>query len=468
MPVIPAFNPLTSSAFVLTPRRIYAPKYNKKQDELWDYYDRLVEFQSAVSWKANAMSRVRLVAAEIVPGSSTPEVLHEGPAAELVSNFAGGVGGQSQIMRDMTTHLSVPGEGWLIGEYDEYGAEVWQIYSAEEFRISNNETFQVKFGPGKGNWRELDSVDSVVLRFWESHPRRKWEAVSPAQHALGAMMELDLINKRIIAEIVSRLASNGILLYDKGKLSLPNLPPAEGAEAEDPFAALLVEVGSAGIKDPLSPSATLPIPIGYDLGDLHDINPEMLMRLVTFAGPISEKLLEQRESAKRAVAVGLDVPADQITGVADLNHWNLWKVEEQGVKIHIAPTAETICHTISKGYLVPGLEAGGHSLIGPSGGRIVTWYDPADIIMRPDRSDVVRAAYDRLEASGEALRRESGLSETDKPTPEELEEMIEKLTARRALSARRSVSVDDDGITPGVESDESIPDTLDDGPEADE
>jgi hypothetical protein len=50
------------------------------------------------------------------------------------------------------------------------------------------------------------------------------------------------------------------------------------------------------------------------------------------------------------------------------------------------------------------------------------WYDPSEIVVRPDKSEKVVVAYDRGEASGDALRRESGLDEADKPEDEDLRE----------------------------------------------
>ena len=115
------------------------------------------------------------------------------------------------------------------------------------------------------------------------------------------------------------------------------------------------------------------------------------------------------------------------------------QVEESGIKLHIAPDAEMICHALTKGYLMPVLRAEGERLgedllIGPNGGRIVMWYDPSEIVQRPDKSDDAILAYDRMEINGAAMRRETGFSESDKPTPEDLEDMTDKLE-RRSMGA---------------------------------
>jgi hypothetical protein len=99
-----------------------------------------------------------------------------------------------------------------------------------------------------------------------------------------------------------------------------------------------------------------------------------------------------------------------------------------------------ICHALTKGYLVPMLRAesnerGEDLLRGPNGGRIIMWYDPSEIVQRPDKSAAADEAYDRMEINGVAYRREKGFSESDAPTDEDLEEMAEKLRLRAQASA---------------------------------
>jgi hypothetical protein len=430
---LPAFGTtLIASASVLSPVRAYNPQYTSVQDQLWDYYYRLEEFSAAVNWKGNALSRVRLLAAEYIPGGDEPLPIAEGPAADAVARLAGGIGGQSQLMKLMGIHYNVPGEGWLVGHEDEDGEEIWAVYSADELRVREG-VYQLRVGESQRAWEALGS-DTMVVRFWRPDERYSYRATSVAAHALGSMSELDLINKRIVAETVSRLASNGILLYDRGKLSFPQTANPSGVEGQDPFAQVLVEVASRGIKDAMSAEAALKLPVGVDLGDNTETKLADVMMALDLSNPIDDKLIPQRESAIRRLATALDLPSDLLLGVSGMNHWGAAQVEESGIKLHIAPDAEMICHALTKGYLTPVLRAGGHDLIGPNGGRIVMWYDPSEIVQRPDKSDDAILAYDRLEISGRALRREIGMSESDKPSSADLDEMTDKLE-RRSMGA---------------------------------
>jgi hypothetical protein len=445
---LPAFGTtLVASASVLSPMRSNNPEYNEIQDRLWEYYYSLEEFSAAINWKANALSRVRLLAAEYIPGGDEPLPIAEGPAADAVARLAGGIGGQAQLMKLMGIHYGVPGEGWLVGRTVEDDEEIWNVYSADELRVKDG-VYQLKVGENSRSWESLGS-DVMIVRFWRPDARYSYRARSIAANALGSMSELTLINNRIIAETISRLASNGILLYDMDRLSISQLPNPDGVDGVDPFAKVLVEIGARGIKDPQSAEAALKTPIGVRLGDATDRKLADVMEVIDLSNPIDDKLIPQRESAIRRLATALDLPSDLLLGVSGMNHWGAAQVEESGIKLHIAPDAETICHALTKGYLHPILRAEGERtgenlLVGPNGGRIVMWYDPSEIVQRPDKSDDAILAYDRMEINGQALRREVGFSESDAPTEPELDAMTDKLLRRSvATGAQAAQSVGD-------------------------
>lgn len=429
---LPSFNNIVASARILPPRRMHDPSYDSVQDQLWDFYERLEEFATAVHWKANMLSGIRLVAAEFIPGDDEPKILDEGPAADAVAQFAGGVGGQSQLIQEMAVHINVPGEGWLAGFFDDENREQWRVFSAEEIRVKQGR-YQFREDEGRSAWQDLGE-DAVVVRFWRPSPRRGWQAMARAAHAIGAMTELDLINKRIMAETASRMASNGVILYDKDRLSFGDTPSPGGVDSVDPFAQVLVDVGSRGMKDALSSEATIKIPIGASRGDNTDVALEDLILPIDLSNPISERILDQRGSAIQRIASVLEITTERMTGMSDLSHWGQAQVEESGIQVYIAPDMELLVHGLTEGYLLPWLAAGEHDLIGPNGGKIVVWYDPSNIIQRPDRSGVATEAYDRMELSPHSYRREIGFSDGDKPTDEELEEMTDKLQRRNTTT----------------------------------
>jgi hypothetical protein len=52
--------------------------------------------------------------------------------------------------------------------------------------------------------------------------------------------------------------------------------------------------------------------------------------------------------------------------------------------------------------------------------RIRLWYDPSEVVTRPNRNQDAVAAYDRYALSGRALREANGFNEDDAPSPTEV------------------------------------------------
>lgn len=416
-PVPPA---LTAAAMpVKRPEQQFLQQTANWQEEAWRYYDELGEFNTGVNWLAAMMSRVRLRAAELQDDTDEPRTLGAGPAADVVGSLSGGVGGQSQLMRSMAIQTSVPGDCYLVGQDNpEEEHEDWTVRSSDEVRVQNRKFQVVSDRYPTIVWSDLPP-DSMPVRIWKPHARFYHVSDSVARAALPIMRELELVNRHIVAQYLSRLASAGILL-------LPNeveFPVREEfADAPDPFTAEFVEIAMESIRQPGTASAVVPMPIKVPAEYVDKI------KHIDFTLKIDEKILDKRSSAINRLANKLDIPAEILTGRAQTNHWTAWLLDEDGLKTHIAPTAETICDSLTRGYLWPRLRASGMSAKEYS--KFVVWYDMSELAQRPDKSANAQAAYDRMELSGEALRREGGFDEDDAPEAEELVTMALKALVR--------------------------------------
>lgn len=393
------------------------PKTDSWQAEAWAYYDDLGEFRYGIDWRANMVSRVRLRVGRIRPGTDEPELLDSGPVVDILNKLLNGaVAGPEHMMRSSATQLGVPGECWLVGETKNPTTEEWRIRSAAEIRRSTKTgaTWEViddaASGGGQEKWRTL-SKDALVCRVWEPHARKFHIADSPARAARTVMRELELVNRHISAQYLSRLASAGLLLIPD-EISFPVRPEFE--DAFDPFMAEWVETARATIQNPGSAGAAVPIPMRAAAELLEKI------RFIDFSLKGDEKILEKRDSAIRRLATQMDLPAEILLGMGDVNHWSAWQLEESGVKVHILPMVERICYAFTVGYLTPRMKAAGLDNLD----EFVVWYDASEITMRPDRSVQATEAYDRNEIDGEAYRREIGMDETDMPDDVELERQI--------------------------------------------
>jgi hypothetical protein len=388
------------------------------QNEAWGYYDTLGEFNYAVTWLSNMLSRVRLRAAEVNLDTDEPSLLSTGLPAEIMGMMGMGPGGKAELMKRLAIHLAIPGECYLIGE-ETGGVEQWMVRSVDEVRASGNK-YQVtnENNPNLGNkWRDL-APNALPVRVWQPHARFYHLADSPARSALTIMHELELVNRHIAAQYLSRLASAGVLVIPD-EISFP--VREEFADAEDPFMMEWIEIAATAIKKPGSASSVVPIPLRVPAEYVKDI------QHLDFTLALDDKILDKRDQVIRRLATKLDIPSDVMLGLADTNHWSAWAAEEQGLKVHIAPYAETICHALTTGYLAPRLKASDEAA---EPGQFVAWYDMSELTQRPDRSQNALNAYDRFELSGTALRREIGFDEDDAPTDEELKDILLKSTIR--------------------------------------
>jgi hypothetical protein len=426
-PVVPEQHAVTAAASTITsPRTELLRTTDAWQEEAWGYYDDLGPFRYAIEWKSAMLSRVRLYAAKLTPGEDEPVRAEAGTAVDLMTTLGGGVAGQAQLMADLATQLDVPGEGYLIGETIN-GVEQWTVRSTDEVQARNRQ-FQVmdenSTSSSGARWRPLEA-NSLVNRVYRPHRRYHYLADSPARAARSTMRELELVNRHILAQYLSRLASAGVLVMPD-EVTFP--VREEFADASDPFMAEWIEIAREAISKPGTASAVVPIPMKIP-GEWVD-----KVKHIDFTLKIDDKIIEKRESAIKNLASQLNIPAEVLLGMGDLNHWGAWQVDAAALKTNIAPDAELICQAITTGYLQPRLKASG--VKDPE--SWVVWYDMSELALSPDRGADAFQAYDRMEIDGAALRRETGFDEADKPEGDELKEQALKVIIKTLPSGAGS------------------------------
>lgn len=401
-----------AAAPVRRPESQFLQRTQAWQEEAWGFYDTCGEANYGVAWLANMMSQVRLRAGKLIPGADEPEILDNGLAAEIVATMAGGVGGQSHLMRSLATQLQIPGDSYLVGEEvgeEGGGTEVWTVRSVEEVRVQNGRYQTVADRIPSIEWRDLPA-GSVPVRIWRPHARYHSLADSPMRSALPILRELELVNRHITAQYLSRLASAGVVIFPD-EVTFPVREEFE--DADDPFVAEWIEVAAEAIRTPGTAAAVVPIPIRVPAEYVDKV------KFLDFTLQLDEKIIEKRDAAINRLATKLDIPTEVLTGMGKVNHWTAWQLDEGALKTHIAPLVEIICYSLTTGYLQPRLKASGQD----DWASYVYWYDLSELAIRPDNSANAKDAYDRLEISGEAYRRENGFDESDKPSMDELAEL---------------------------------------------
>lgn len=396
------------------------------QRQAWAYFAAIGPLNYGLTWLSNAMSRVALVVAEVHPGNEEPEILEDGPAVEILNQLKWD---ESAIMADLTIQMSVPGRGYLVGTELGPGVRDWKVYSPDQIRPAQaNRSWEWELWELGKQWIPLQDALVAVIR--DGDDRYDWVDNSTVRAALGVLREIDLYDKEIISSLVSRIANNGILLVPQ-EVTFPTR--AGFNDNTDPFMQMLVETARQSIKDPGSASAAIPMPIKVPAQFI-----EKFRHLIVAAG-VDDKVLNAREKAFNILAGTVNLPKEIMLGMGDANHWSAWQLEDSAIKTHISPVAEVLCRGLTLGFLYPQLKAANAPLVGPNGGRLVVWYDPAALTMRPDLSERAVALYDRDEISGEALRRETGFTDDDAPDAAQLREQVLKKLAKVAQHALRAV-----------------------------
>jgi hypothetical protein len=237
-------------------------------------------------------------------------------------------------------------------------------------------------------------------------------ASSAAQAALPILREIDLLNRHITATVVSRLASNGMLLFPT-EVVIPQKD--QDNDASDPFIKLFIEAAKTAIADPGSASAAIPIPLR--------VPQELIEKFkhITFATPLDKQIADNREKALIRLATAMNLPAEVITGMGDMNHWGQWQLEESAVKIHFNPMAEVICNALTEGYLWPMMKAAG--IFNPTDEPYIIWYDSSAITQTPDRSKPAQDLHAVGMVKDKVLRTANGFDEDDAPTDDEVVRM---------------------------------------------
>jgi hypothetical protein len=383
------------------------------QREAWQYYHSMGELNFAIdSWLSNCMSRIRLFAAQRMPGSADPVELESGPLVDIVNGMAGGAAGQAAMLKRMTIHIEVPGDSYLVTEQDAMtNRRTYRTYSNAEIRITRRQTpLAYQVNSERAVWRTL-APESLVSRVWWPDPEFQWRPTSPCEAALPILREIDMYNRLIMAHMLSRVASNGILLVPQ-EVQFPAKPNAK--DGTDPFMERLIEVGSQAVKNPGSAASAFPIPI--------KVPAQWIDKFVhlQFATQMGDKLVSDRNISIDRLATTLNMPPEALKGMGDVNHWGQWQISEDSVRIHISPVAEVIVNGLTESYLQPMAAAANIPTQLADGSEYIIWYDASALVEEPDRSEQGQQLYDRGVIDSDAYLQAAGFDPESKPSEADL------------------------------------------------
>ena len=397
------------------------------QDTGWDFYDEIGEYRYAVDWVGNLLSRAVLTVTEN-GAESTNEL-----AIETMAALFGGPEGQSEMLRSLGIHYTVAGEAFIVG-VDQGDADSWHVIASTEIKRTGDNTFRI---PGMD--LDITGNDSLVMRLWRAHPRKPWKANAPTRAVLPILGEINKLTMHVAAQLDSRLAGAGLLILPS-EMSFPTMPttkPRQPANEGDPvqtiapsgaqgFVDMLIDVMETAIGNRGDASALVPIVLQV-AGEYID-----KVQHLTFWSELDEHAIELRNEAIRRLALGMDMPPEVLTGIADVNHWGAWQVDESSIKAHSEPLLKAITSALTIGYLRPVLEAEGMSE--EEALTFAIGADTSQLRMRPNRSKESIELYEHGELKAETMRRENGFTEDDEPDEEERRKWLIRKVASGSAS----------------------------------
>lgn len=403
------------------------------QSDAWNYRDTIGELRYAIQFLANSAGRMRIyVAGEPDEGESdNPVALHELPgipeetvslATQALLDLGRGKLALKNILKTLSTNVSVAGECFLLGQQSpETGEESWSVRSISEIEPRDDGYYmrEIPDGPqGIIPWVKLDPDLSVVSRIWTPHPRFKLLADSPLKAMLDDCESLMILRRMIRADGRSRLGRGILFVPDELSIKVPTDDDED--PQSDPFLSALTQALMEPISDEGVASAVVPTVIRgpKDAGEQ--------IKHIALAQPFAKEIAEARDELIGIIATSFDLPKEVIQGIADLNHWSAWQVDDNTFRHHIEPHVIELCDALTGAYLRPYLISAG--VPEEWARRIVFWYDPTELVTHPDQTKDALDLHDRLVISDEAMLKIAGFSDQDRPSKAEIQvRLLEKM-----------------------------------------
>lgn len=385
------------------------------QLEAWAIYDQVGELRFASNLFANGLSRISMElvrsdgqgSAKVRLSDLKPEDLTatDRIVQDVMSDFTAD---QSLIEMQRLWGLNkfIVGEAILVG-IPTRGRKArrklldytWKLYSKSDV-IHRPGGVLLICG------EEYDESSVLLIRVWQPHPRLWREADSPVRATLPILRELVGLTMHVSALIDSRLAGNGILLLPTSATVLGGTAP-EDDEEEDPTVAALIESMITPIKDRDSAASVVPLILTAPDESVDAI------RHISFASPLEAAAKDLRDEAIRRLALGLDLPPEQLLGLGHSSHWSAWLVAEDTVRYQFVPGLQPLADAILKEFLQPVLLESGLSddEVYSYGFELVA----DSLIVRPNHFDEALELYKLDAITRQAVLKAGGFALTDEP-----------------------------------------------------
>jgi len=415
--------------------------FNEWQTSAWIGYKRVGEVHYGFGLLGSLLSRVRLFPAIVNDANESPSDLGalEGPNKNRIS--ADLVADAVEIMNELTgkdfpnfvrrfsLNLSVPGECYLVHmpDTDDDGNPIktWMICSISEIIVTGS---GATYTPRRGGPKRQLPNDTFIARMWRQDPEYAQDADSSMVGVADSVEELLLCQRLTRGAARSRMNA-GVLFVPDGITTARTSPTGEPVLEEpgddisglaamaqqDPgndMVAQLMDAMVTPIGDEASAGGVVPMVL------VGPSDQGQAIRHVTFERQSDEWLVRRAEVALDRILQGIDVPKEVIKGMSQVKYSNAVVINEDLYKANIEPLALVLADSLTSVYLWPVLKSRGYT--DDQIKDLVIWYDPSEIVTRPNSAQSANDGFDRGVLSPKAWRREHGFAESDAPDETDL------------------------------------------------
>lgn len=438
--------PITASAKLIGKKQIpelasVNRPFQKWQKDAWIGYDRVGEIHYGFSVVANTLSRIRVYAGAITTSDEAPVPLSQDNGKVVRSDIAMRAEALmadftnvdfSSLVRAFALNMSVVGECLLVDLGKD--SHRWMIKSVDELRVEADKIVLRPRGEEGANKDKILATRSgdtwsnniPIGRIWRQHPRFSDEPDSSMKAIAEPIEELLLLQRLVRSTTRSRL-NNGLLFLPDG-IVMANALTVDPTETTDEDGKPITE---PGVSDP--GNSVMQDVLDSIMDPIEDetattsVVPMMLtgpgeqaqfIKHIQFERSSDQWLSERSERALERILQGIEMPKEIVTGLQNVKYANAMVIDEDFWKSNIEPLALVLCDALTEIYLRPTLKA--ENFAEEDIARVAVWYDPSEIVTRPNHAEDATNGFDRKLLSGEAWRREHGFSELDAPDEKEL------------------------------------------------
>lgn len=397
----------------------------------WDWYERTGEVHYAINRAARVAGYYRPGAAYLGQKGDVTRTQKDSPTVMgIVNSITSRFGGTRGLVERFYVLKKIPGEGVFIRfrDGDEPPDGYWFLSPDEAVRDGQgldqktlNNPLRWKTARGGKNWdgsedvfaREVKTED-VLGRVWSPSHRFVDECDSPMAAVAPLCDMLDSLTRSIKDRILSRLASNGLVLVPSGinDAAIGGDQPTQLLYSSNKVLNALIHMMSVNmVKE--GPSAVGRMP-GVLMGPAEELDK---VRHLIFDAKIDEVDLKLRIELIGRILEGLDQQKAATRDGTDQSHWGAWATDENERRITVEPDLQQLDHLLTRMVLWRELKA-----LEWDDSRITPWtitHELDEASIRVNQAEDFRQMFDRGELTGDGLRSAGGAKTTHKPDENE-------------------------------------------------